>query len=48
MSLVLARAAGADIVGAVPKAASQRGLRCAPDPVGCGLYSHGGRVAAAD
>jgi len=32
--LVLARAAGAVIVGAVPKAASRRGLRCAPDPAG--------------
>ena len=34
MFLVLARAAGAEIVGAVPKAASRRGLRCAPGRVG--------------
>jgi SHS2 domain-containing protein len=34
MSLVLARAADAGIVGAVPKAASRRGLRCARDPAG--------------
>ena len=32
--LVLTRAAGAGIVGAVPKAASRRGLRCARDPAG--------------
>jgi SHS2 domain-containing protein len=34
MFLALARAAGVEIVGAVPKAASRRGLRCAPDPAG--------------
>jgi hypothetical protein len=34
MFLVLARAADAEITGAVPKAASLRGLRCAPDPAG--------------
>ena len=34
MFLVLARAADAEIIGAVPKAASPRGLRCAPDPGG--------------
>ncbi len=32
--LVLARAADAEIIGAAPKAASSRGLRCAPDPAG--------------
>jgi len=32
--LVLARAADAEITGAVPKAASARDLRCAPDPAG--------------
>ena len=38
MFLVLAR--GAQIFGAVPKAASPRDLRCAPDPAGrwsCGI-----------
>ena len=34
MFLVLVRAADAEIIGAVPKAASPRGLRCAPDPGG--------------
>jgi len=34
MFLVLVRAADAEIIGAVPKAASPRGLRCAPDPAG--------------
>jgi len=32
--LVLARAANAEIFGAVPKAASPHHLRCAPDPAG--------------
>jgi len=32
--LVLARAADAEIFGAVPKAASPHHLRCAPDPAG--------------
>jgi protein archease len=34
MYLGLVRAAGAKIIGAVPKAASSRDLRCAPDPEG--------------
>jgi len=34
MFLGLGRAAGAEIIGAVPKAASSRDLRCAPDPAG--------------
>jgi SHS2 domain-containing protein len=34
MSLALVHAADAEIIGAVPKAASPRGLRCAPDPAG--------------
>jgi SHS2 domain-containing protein len=34
MFLVLVRAADAEIIGAVPKAASPHGLRCAPDPTG--------------
>ena len=34
MFLVLVRAADAEIIGAVPKAASLRGLRCAPDSSG--------------
>ena len=32
--LVLVRAADAEITGAVPKVASPRDLRCAPDPAG--------------
>jgi protein archease len=32
--LVLARAANAEIFGAVPKATSPHHLRCAPDPAG--------------
>ena len=34
MFLVLVRMADAEITGAAPKAASRRGLRCAPDPGG--------------
>ena len=34
MSVVLVRTADAGIIGAVPKAASPRDLRCAPDPAG--------------
>jgi len=34
MLLVLVHAADAEIIGAVPKAACSRGLRCAPDPAG--------------
>jgi SHS2 domain-containing protein len=34
MFLVLVRAANAEIIGAVPKAACPHGLRCAPDPAG--------------
>ena len=34
MFLTLVRAADTEIIGAVPKAASPRDLRCAPDPAG--------------
>jgi hypothetical protein len=47
-SWCFARAAGAEIFGAVPKAASPRGLRCAPNPGGpVVMRGHGRRVATA-